>query len=640
MGRTLREVFVDWKFETNLTKELDKLDDSLESTAEEFEKMAADAERAARETADEWAKVGTRAASTGKAIAVGIGAGVAAFVTAGTAAVTFASQWAQMATQIETNSKRVGISADSLQEWQYAARSVGGEAEGIEGIFKELANRLGEVAATGTGSAADALALLKLRIQDLKHLKPEQQMEAIADRLSMISDVGARTFIKDSLFGGEYERIGSLLELGSAGIADLRKEANALGGVLDGDALDAAKNFNRELVKADTVVDGLKSTIAQGLLPVLRGWLARWSDLALANRELIGTKVDEWAKRLATWLDQIIPLIGGVADGIGKAADAVGGLDNAVKLAAGGWAAYQVAAMAALGPVGATIAAITAGITAAVAFADKYAGDPGAISNTKSKLSGSQEALRLQQRALDEAAKDDTFDPGIDEARRNFRRAAVVAAEEGRGATPAEQERLNGQLRRYEQALDAAYAADAAHAAEVDSNSAPELTLGRIAQPGSTGGTPSLTAESLLKEQAKREAERIKLRSIRSDLESRRATAGGDERMNIERTLSEVNKRLTGQDVQSPEGIIAGLMGQGTHLGAGALRPAGLGTSINQIDASITINLGGVDVDLPASMIDPSNPRGSAQGIGQAIMDALNSTFIQASRLQVSQIRG
>lgn len=634
---TLREVFVNWQIKSNLAAEMKKLDDALDDTSDEFKKLADDADKAAKKTADEWGKVGDRAGSIGKSIAAGIGIGVTALVGAAGAAASFVTEWAAGGAAIESTAKRVGISAQSLQEWEYAAKAAGGEAEGIGGIFKELANRLGEFAATGTGSAGDALSLLNLRIEDLKRLKPEQQMEAIADRLSMISDIGARTFIKDSLFGGEYERIGSLLEQGAAGIATLRKEANALGGVLDGEALKAAKDFNRELVRSEALATDLKSVVAQALIPTFRDWISRGGEWLRVHREIIGTKLEEWAQRLARWFEQIVPVVGQVADGISTTADAVGGLDNAVKLAAGGWALYQAAALAALGPVGAAIAAITAGIVAAIALADKYAGDPGKLAATKSELGVAQEEKRLADRALDETAKDRTFDPAIDDARINLRRTAAAAAAEGAGASLALRKSLLRQVQQAEAALDAAYAADAAHAAEVDANSAGGFSLGKIAK---AGGKAPLTADALLKEQRKREAELVKLRAIRTDLEGRRMDASGTERMTIERTLSDVNKRLTGQDIQTPEQIIAGLMGQGTGLGGGALRPAGLGTSINQIDASITFNIGGIDVEMPASSIAAGDPRASGQTFGEAITEAFRTVFGQASRLQRAQING
>lgn len=635
---TLREVFVDWQIKSNLAQAMKELDDAIEDTSDEFKDMADAAEKAAKKTADQWIAVGDRAKNVGKSIAAGIGIGITALVGAAAAAGTFVTQWSQGVTAIESTAKRVGISTQSLQEWQYAAKATGGEAEGVAGIFKELNLRLAEAGETGSGSAVDALTLLKLRVEDLRKLRPEEQMEMIADRLSMISDVGARTFIKDSLFGGEYEKIGSLLEQGSAGIAELRKEASELGGVLDGKALKSAKEFNRELAKTEAVVDGLQSTVAQALLPVLREWIQRGAELIRSNRDLIATKAEEWIRRIGEFMKAAIPVVEKVADGTLRIVSAVGGLDNAVKAAAGGWAAYQVAALAALGPVGAAIAGITAGLVAAIALADKYAGDPKGLAATKSSLALAQEEKRLTDRALEETSKDRTFDPGIDDARVAFRRTAAAAAAERVGASDSLRRALLQQVKDAEARLDAAYAADAAHAAQVDANSTTGMSLGRITKPG--GGEKPLTTEALLREQRKREAELEKLRGIRTDLEARRMNASGTERMTIERTLADVNKRITGTDVKGVNELIAEAVGQGTGLGGAALQPAGLGTSINQIDASITINVGGLDVEIPAGMVTAADPRGSAQGIAEIFSAKLVEVLTGAARLQTAQIYG
>jgi hypothetical protein len=619
---TLREVFVNWQIKSNLAAEMKKLDAAIEETSDEFKDLADEAEKSAKETADQWGKVGDKAKDVGGKIAAGIGIGVAALVGAGVAAGAFVTQWAQGATEIESTAKRIGISAQSLQEWEYAARATGGEAEGIAGIFKELNNRLAEVGETGTGSAADALTLLKLRVEDLRRLKPEQQMEAIADRLSMISDVGARTFIKDSLFGGEYEKIGSLLEQGSAGIATLRQEAQSLGGVLDGKALEGAKNFNRELVKTDAILEGVKSTVGQAVVPVFGDLVRRFGELVSRNRELIATRAEEWAQRLSRWIEQLAPLIGKVVDATAKFVDELGGIEPALKIAAGGWLVWQAAGLAAIGTVGAALAVFTATFAAGMAIAGALKPED---SPELQRMKAGQAKIRQYSQHVDEFANDTSLNGQI--ARKNFE-LGMMRLEQNPFDSKAESQ-VKAAIGEFERIK---FARANAPAGEVGN-----LDLGKIAKPGAE---KPLTTELLLKEQRKQDAELDKLRKIRTDLEARRMNAQGTDRLTIERTLADVNKRLTGQDVQTPEQLIAGLMGQGTNLGAGALRPAGLGTSINQIDARVIFNVGGIDVEIPASAISAGDPRASGQGFGEGIASQLSAWIGQAFQLQRAQING
>lgn len=638
---TLREVFVNWQVKSNLAQQMKLLDKAIDETSDEFKKMADEAEKSAKETAEAWGKVGDRAKDIGGKIRDGIGIGLTAIAGVATAITAMTVQWAQGAAQIESTARQFGISAQSLQEWQYAAKASGGEAEGILGIFKELNLRLAEVGETGTGSAADALKLLGIGIKEIRSLKPEQQMEMIADRLSMISDVGNRTFIKDSLFGGEYEKIGNLLEQGADGIATLRKEANELGGVLDGEALRGAKEFNRELVKTEAVIEGVKSELAQGALPVLREWIRRGSEWIKNNRELIATKANEWIARFGKILEEVVPLAEKLVDATFKLVDAIGGADNAIKIAAGGWAAWQLAGLAAIGAVGQALAVFTASFAAGMALADRFNGGP----QTRAQNARDQRELAKFKTATDllQANQGDSGDPTVERAKR------LLLAEldslnriqgSGVGATRTRQRQgaIDDQFAAVERAKAALESAikESDAALTVLPDTPGSVRLGRISQ----GGETPLTTEQLLKDQRKREAEQTKLRAIRSDLEARRFSASGTERMTIERTLADVNRRLSGVDLQTPEQLIAGLVGQGTGIGGGMLRPAGLGTSINQIDASITINVGGIDVDIPMSALNPSDPRGSAQNIGQGIANYLTEIFGIAGRHQRAQING
>lgn len=639
---SLREVFVNWQIKSNLAAEMKKLDDAIDETSDEFKDMANEAEKAAKKTADEWGKVGAKTRDIGKSIAAGIGIGITALVGAGVATAAFVTQWAQGAAQIDSTAKRIGISAQALQEWEYAAKASGGEAEGIAGIFRELNNRLTEVGETGTGSAADALTLLKLRVEDLRRLKPEQQMEAIADRLAMISDVGARTFIKDSLFGGEYEKIGSLLEQGSAGILALRKEAQSLGGVLDGAALKGAKDFNRELAKTEATLTGVKSTIAQAFLPVFRDLVERFGDWVRNNRELIATRIEEWTKRLADWFEKIAPLVVTVVETTARLVDEIGGIEPALKIAAGGWVAWQLAGLAAINTVGAALAVFVASFVAGMALADRFNGGP---ANRAKNARDAKELSRFKQATdLATANTADSGDPAVERAKRLLTAELESLRQmQGSGTGATRSKRLQAAIDEQYAAIDRAREGLTSAIAESDAaltvlpDDVQGMRLGRIAKPG---GEKPLTTEALLKEQRKREAELAKLRQIRSDLESRRMNAQGTERMTIERTLADVNKRITGTDVKGVNELIAEAVGQGTGLGSGALRPAGLGTSINQIDASITINVGGLDIEVPSSAIDPGNPRASAQSFADIISAKLSEVFGQAARLQVAQING
>lgn len=658
----LKEVFVSLKLDSKAAeKSLEHIDDLTDEVTDGFKDVGTSGDKATKQVETGAKKAATSMerlaaehkrvvdafdkvkpfAEWGRSIVGGITAGTAALAGFAGLAGKFVADWAHGANEIDRTARQFGLSTDALQELQFAAKATGGEAESIGEVFKEMAIRITEVAQTGSGPATDALNALGLSAKELAKLKPEQQMMILADAVAGVADAGQRFFLKDSLFGEEGGvKVGNLLEEGAAGIAKLRGEAQALGGVLTGDSIKAAKEFNKELAKTGQVVTGVKSTIAQALLPVVSDAVKRFSEWVQANRELIKTKAEEWAKRLAEWFEKLVPMIGSVVDAVGKLVDAVGGIEPAIKLAATGWAAWQLAGLAAIGTVGAALATFMASFAAGMALADRFAGGP--EERAKNKRTAAELAKFKSSTDLLEANAADSGDPAVERAKRRL--LAELETLRGAQAGGGDRRGVNRQ-RAIDEQFGAVARADAAlRAAIAESDAALTMTPDgaptrlRSSTPGA--GKAALTADSLLREQRKTEAEREKLRSIRTELEGRRMNASGSERMAIERTLADVNQRLTGGEVRGVQQLMAEAVGQNTGYAGAELRPAGLGTSINQIDASIHINVGGVDVELPASIIDPANPRASAQGIGDQIATALSQVFGQAARLQVAQING
>lgn len=639
---SLKEVFVSYKVDSaKAVQQIKLVDKEIDKTIDSFGEVEDAADNAGQAVVDSakkgesaWKKFGDAHEKVvkklgnakpyldfGKSIATGIAVGTAALVGIGGVAGKFVADWAHGAQVIERTSKQYGVSTDALQEWQYAVKSVGGDSESVGELFKELGLRLAEVGETGTGSALDALTLLKIRIEDIRKLKPEDQMDLIADRLSQVVDVGARTFIKDSLFGGEFEKVGEVLELGSEGIAALRKEARDLGGVLSGEALRDAAQFNKEMVKTKTIVGGVGSEIAITLLPKVQEIVKAIGDWVRENRGLITSRVDDFIRGVSDAARKLGPLLSDGLDLVVDISNAVGGIENAIMLSAGAWAAWQTAALAAIGPVGVALAGVAASAALAGLITTKANEDR--IESTKAlnrKAAITDKAIELVEAGDPRAQEIVALLNSIPDLLQND-----SAVNESANALLTVAEGIYADFKTRQSQVPAA---------DGEEKPKPKRTLGRIAKPGEE--TP-ITAESEIKAALKRAAELDRDRAIRADLEARLFNAEGPERMAIESALRGVEKRITGQDIKGIHELMAEAVGQGTGLGAGALKPAGLGTTINHIDASITINVGGVKAEVPASAVAPGR---SIMDYGQAVAEQLTSIFTQASRLQIAQING
>jgi len=114
------------------------------------------------------------------------------------------------------------------------------------------------------------------------------------------------------------------------------------------------------------------------------------------------------------------------------------------------------------------------------------------------------------------------------------------------------------------------------------------------------------------------------------------------ERLIIEGALKGVNQKL-GQagETQNLNDLIASAVGQGTGLGASRLQPAGLGTTIMHIDASVKFEVGGITVEVPAGMAAAYTGAVKIGGdVAEAARSALGEMVENAFRAQRGQIIG
>jgi hypothetical protein len=196
---------------------------------------------------------------------------------------------------------------------------------------------------------------------------------------------------------------------------------------------------------------------------------------------------------------------------------------------------------------------------------------------------------------------------------------------------------MNAQMQSIEDQLDAAYEADAMHRRETESAS---FEFGKIAKPGAKSGAAAVTSASEIAAAENRARELDRDRRIRTELETMRATSEGPRRMAIEAALRGVEQRINGGQVKGVNELIAEAVGQGTGLGSGALRPAGLGTTINNIDASVFFNLGGIEVTAEVAGAVSSQAQAAGKSIGEAMIEVLRPMFNEAFQTQRGQILG
>jgi hypothetical protein len=267
---------------------------------------------------------------------------------------------------IAKTSRQIGISARSFQRLSFAADRSGASArslrKGLLNISKNL--RDAEIAAgkgKGTGFTG-ALAELGLRFKDLQGLSPEKQLGLLGDALNGITDKSRRAALAQQLLGVRSgPELASLLAEGTGGLKALGDEAERLGLVLDDKALAASEAFQDSMTDLKAVLTGVKNTIGVALIPIVEKAVKNFKDWILANKDFIKINFEKVVKALTGAFDELIKnsdkivsgfedlvnLGRGVFDFFSGLIELVGGLSNAIKIAAAGWVAYKAAMIAA-----------------------------------------------------------------------------------------------------------------------------------------------------------------------------------------------------------------------------------------------------------------------------------------------------
>jgi hypothetical protein len=273
--------------------------------------------------------VGTAATGVLKKI-VALGAGiVAAASAAAAAAIGMATSMAESGTEVENWSKRLGLSAETLQELQYAGSRFGVQNDALIDGLKELSLRADEFATTGKGSAEEAFQRIGLDQKTIKATAgdTEKLFNLVLTQMRKVTNVSKRQRIADELFGGQGgEQFTEMLSASSVEMARLRKEARDLGVVMDSKTTAAAREFNWQMNRLTSGLTGIRNTIGAAVLPHLNKLADKLVTMFVQYRPQIEAFGAKFAEELPGRIEQLIGFLGDLADAFQPVGNAIGWL--------------------------------------------------------------------------------------------------------------------------------------------------------------------------------------------------------------------------------------------------------------------------------------------------------------------------
>lgn len=183
-------------------------------------------------------------------------------------------------------SQKIGVATEDLSKLAYAARLSDVDIGALQQSFVFLAGGLSE-ANQGTGSALQALNALGISFKNADGtLRPlNDVLLEVADRFATMEDGAAKTALATALFSRAGANMIPMLNQGSAGIREMGDELARFGGVVTGQYARSAEQFNDNLTRLATILQGISM---ETFGPLIAGLNASFEVIAKTDKALRG----------------------------------------------------------------------------------------------------------------------------------------------------------------------------------------------------------------------------------------------------------------------------------------------------------------------------------------------------------------
>ena len=176
--------------------------------------------------------------------------------------------------ELGKTSEYLGVTANALQELRYAAEKSGVTIDALDDSLKELQVRAFD-AKSGEGEAAEAFQTLGVKATNAagRIREPLELLDEVADKFLKLPTSSDRLWVADAIFGDEGATVLKMLNEGSKGLNEMRKEARTLGLTLDQDTIKKSQHLNAILKRLNATSQSIATTFVSSILPGLT-WVA------------------------------------------------------------------------------------------------------------------------------------------------------------------------------------------------------------------------------------------------------------------------------------------------------------------------------------------------------------------------------
>lgn len=605
-------------------------------------------------------------------------------IVAGTVAATKA--WADQTDQLGKTAIRLRITAQELQALQKAGEKFGIQAEDMTDIIKEFDVKLQEAKNNAASPAAESFNRLGVSVDKMLKLTATERLVAFGSALQDLKTDAERASIQDEIFSDTGFRLGTVFDATAQEIHKAVDAVAALDAVVSDQAIEAAASFNDEWADTATVIGSVSGLLFKQMAPAIEKMMKRFREWIKVNKRLITQRLEKFLKLVIRLFEDFVPLLVDVIEGIAKFADVIGGLGPLIIGLTGAFAALAVVMTGMFGPA----APFVIGAIALATAIGVIATQSDSAARAQREL---EDAIRDTQRARIQTQ--DTTGSGAEFRKRARFTKGELATKEGTELRKLEipLKRANDKVERLQIEIDKIQdiedvvgerGEDFFLIGNLDSSSVKALTRRKKAvferfgfareeqkqAKAETDAAERRLSDSLIRkrrgvERAKSALERTpgrrsKRRQLQELAKAHAEKPGGLKGARL-RLLNKLADEL-GSSVNPPpppktrtkavkekeekkskkltlQEKVAELLGVGSGLSAASFRPAGLGTLVQRIDASINFRFG--DIDIVAPNTSSSNtPEQSADAFGRSFFNSIQEHITKALSLQKAAIIG
>lgn len=171
------------------------------------------------------------------------------------------TQAAEAGDRIDKMSQKMGMSAESFQEWDFIMQHCGTTIESMQAGMKTLA------AAAENGN--EAFERIGLSQEQIANMSQEELFEATIKGLQNVTDTTERTYLASQLLGRGATELGALLNMTAEETDAMKQQLHDMGGVMSDEAVKSAAAYQDALQNMTTALNALKINFASKFLPGL-----------------------------------------------------------------------------------------------------------------------------------------------------------------------------------------------------------------------------------------------------------------------------------------------------------------------------------------------------------------------------------